>query len=44
VSRAGLIAWPLIGVLAGEPLWGLALAIFAVPTCEFFTPPAECSA
>jgi hypothetical protein len=44
VSRAGLIAWPLIGVLAGEPLWGLALAIFAVPTCEFFTPPADGSA
>ena len=36
VSRAGLVAWPLIGLLAGEPLWGLAVAIFAVPTCEFF--------
>lgn len=36
VSRAGLVAWPLIGLLAGEPLWGLAVAIFAVPTCGFF--------
>jgi len=31
VARAGLIAWPLIGALAGEPMWGLALAIFCVP-------------
>lgn len=29
VAAAGLVAWPLIGVLAGEPLWGLAMAIFA---------------
>lgn len=31
LARAGLIAWPLIGILAGEPIWGLALAIFSVP-------------
>jgi hypothetical protein len=31
VARAGLVAWPLIGVLAGEPFFGLALAIFCVP-------------
>ena len=31
VARAGLAAWPLIGLLAGEPLWGLAMAIFCVP-------------
>jgi hypothetical protein len=31
LARAGLVAWPLGGVLAGEPLWGLALAIFCVP-------------
>jgi hypothetical protein len=31
LARAGLVAWPLVGVLAGEPLWGLALAIFCVP-------------
>ena len=31
LARAGLVAWPLIGILAGEPLWGCALAIFCVP-------------
>ncbi len=31
VCRAGLIAWPIIGLLAGEPLFGLAMAIFSVP-------------
>lgn len=42
VSRCGLVAWPLIGILAGAPLWGLAMALFAVPTAKpetgsFFT-------
>ena len=31
LARAGLVAWPLIGLLAGEPFWGAALAIFCVP-------------
>ncbi len=31
VARAGIVAWPLIGTLAGEPFWGLALAICCVP-------------
>ncbi len=31
VARAGLAAWPAIGILAGEPFWGLAMAIFCVP-------------
>lgn len=31
VARAGLVAWPLIGILAGEPWWGLAVAVFCVP-------------
>ena len=31
VARVGLLAWPVIGVLAGEPWWGLALAIFCLP-------------
>ena len=30
-ARAGLIAWPLIGVLAGEPLWGLTVAAMCLP-------------
>jgi hypothetical protein len=31
IARAAVVAWPLIGLVAGEPLWGLAMAIFAVP-------------
>lgn len=31
VARGGLVVWPIIGVLAGEPWWGIAMAIFAVP-------------
>jgi hypothetical protein len=31
VCRAGLIAWPVVGLLAGEPFWGLAMAIFCLP-------------
>ena len=30
-ARAGLVAWPLIGVLAGEPWWGTAMGLFTVP-------------
>lgn len=29
VARAGLVCWPLIGLVAGEPCWGAALAILA---------------
>ena len=32
VARIGLVGWPLLGLLAGEPLWGLAVALFALPT------------
>ena len=31
VARTALVVWPVIGMLAGEPLWGFAMAIFAVP-------------
>ena len=34
VARIALVAWPVIGLLAGEPLWGLAMAIFAVPLAD----------
>jgi len=34
VARIGLVAWPLLGLLAGEPLWGLALAFFALPAAH----------
>ena len=31
VARIGLVAWPLIGLLAGEPWWGVAMAIMCAP-------------
>jgi hypothetical protein len=34
IARIALVAWPLIGVVAGEPLWAAAMAIFAVPLAE----------
>jgi len=30
VVPLGIVAWPLVGVMAGEPLWGLALAVLSV--------------
>jgi hypothetical protein len=29
IARAGLVGWPLIGLVAGEPMWGAAMAILA---------------
>jgi len=29
IARVGLFAWPLVGLLAGEPLWGLVMAVYA---------------
>jgi len=34
VARVALVAWPVIGLLAGEPLWGVAMAVFAVPLAD----------
>jgi hypothetical protein len=31
VARVGLVGWPLVGLLAGEPFWGLAMALVALP-------------
>ena len=31
IARIGLFAWPLIGLVAGEPWWGVAMAIMCVP-------------
>lgn len=30
VVPLGIVAWPLVGAVAGEPLWGLALGVLAV--------------
>lgn len=34
IARAGLVAWPLIGLVAGEPWWGIAMAIMCVPVAR----------
>lgn len=34
VARIGVVAWPVVGLLAGEPLWGVAMAVFAVPPAD----------
>lgn len=39
VARTGIVVWPLIGVLGGEPLWGLTLAAMCVPAAIARTPP-----
>jgi hypothetical protein len=31
LARIAVVAWPVVGGLAGEPLWGLTLALFFVP-------------
>jgi hypothetical protein len=41
VARLGLVAWPLIGGLVGEPFWGLAMAIFCVPLVREHREPAR---
>lgn len=35
VTRAGLVAWPAIGLLAGETFWVRALAIFCMAAARF---------
>jgi hypothetical protein len=34
LARVGIVAWPLIGLVAGEPLWGLVMAVYAVAAAE----------
>lgn len=31
VARVALLAWPIVGLLVAEPLWGLAMASFTIP-------------
>ena len=33
-KRTGTLAWPLIGILAGEPLWGLVMGVFAAGAAD----------
>ena len=37
VARVGLVAWPLVGMVAGEPFWGLTMASLALAAA--ITPP-----
>lgn len=39
VARIGLVAWPLIGLLASEPWWGVAMAIMCVGIAHAPSPP-----
>lgn len=34
IARLAIVAWPLIGLLVGEPLWGLTMGVFAVPFAD----------
>jgi hypothetical protein len=40
LARGGLVAWPVIGAVVGEPWWGAALAVFCVPLAIREPPPA----
>ena len=41
VARIGLVAWPLIGLVAGEPWWGVAMAIMCVGVAHVPSPDAR---
>ncbi|MGB8851995.1 MAG: hypothetical protein WCC69_00330 [Pirellulales bacterium] len=41
IARIGLVAWPLIGLLAGEPWWGGAMAIMCVGVAHAPSPDAR---
>ena len=32
MARGGLLFWPLLGLLAGEPFWGVTMALFGLPS------------
>lgn len=37
IVPVGLVAWPLIGAIAGEPIWGLAMAVMALGSLRVST-------
>jgi hypothetical protein len=41
VARAAVMAWPVIGLLIAEPIWGLTLACFTLPLSGWFSATAE---
>lgn len=41
IARAGLVAWPLVGLVTGEPWWGVAMAILCVGVAHVPSPDAR---
>lgn len=41
VCRLGLVAWPLVGLVAGEPCWGLAMAVFSLAGADLGRSPHQ---
>jgi hypothetical protein len=41
VCRLGLVAWPLVGLVAGEPCWGLAMAVFSLAGADLWQAPDQ---
>jgi hypothetical protein len=44
VARVALLAWPIVGLLVAEPLWGLTMASFTIPLAGLTRAPAPDSA
>lgn len=41
VARTAVVAWPVIGLLIAEPLWGLTLACFTLPLTGWWSATAQ---
>jgi hypothetical protein len=36
IARAGLVIWPIVGILTACPLWGMVMAVMMIPLAQFF--------
>ena len=36
IARAGLVIWPIVGILTACPLWGMVMAVMTIPLAQFF--------
>ena len=34
IARAGLVIWPIVGVLTSCPLWGAVMAVMTIPLAQ----------
>jgi len=41
VARTAVVAWPVIGLLIAEPIWGLTLACFTLPLTGWWSAAAR---